>query len=142
MTRFLILSLCFVSLTATVIGCSAPAETPAAVTSPTPDNSNTDNASADTNANDGELTVQFAEARQIIEQRCTACHASDPEIKSFGSPAGGILFETPEQMKDKANRIRARAVDSKSMPIANRTNMTDEEREILGRWIAQGANIN
>jgi uncharacterized membrane protein len=36
-------------------------------------------------------------------------------------------------------RIRERAVVTRTMPPGNKTNITDVEREILGRWIAQGA---
>ena len=38
-----------------------------------------------------------------------------------------------------ADRILARAVDTKTMPLGNMTGMTDDERVILGRWIAEGA---
>jgi uncharacterized membrane protein len=28
------------------------------------------------------------------------------------------------------------------MPLANSTGMTQEERDLLGRWIIEGANLN
>ena len=39
------------------------------------------------------------------------------------------------------DRILLRAVQTKTMPLGNLTGMTEEERLILGRWIAQGAPI-
>mgnify|MGYP003340118622 CR=1 FL=1 len=36
-------------------------------------------------------------------------------------------------------KILNRAVQTKTMPQGNKTNITEEEREKLGRWIAQGA---
>lgn len=115
-----------ISLTA----CSAPAESPNTIIP------------SESPVTAGELTVQFADIAPIIEQRCKSCHANDPSITRFGKPAGGVLFETPEQIKAKAPRIKARAVDSTSMPTGNLTNMTDAERELLGKWIAQGASLN
>lgn len=144
MSRFLLLSFSLITLTVTALGCSEPAENPAATSPDTPADSSpaiptTPVADA---PSDGDLKVQFADVEKIIQERCTACHADDPSITTFGRPAGGVLFETPQQMKDQASRIRARAVNSKGMPTGNRTNMTDEERAILGRWIEEGANIN
>jgi uncharacterized membrane protein len=40
-----------------------------------------------------------------------------------------------------AGRIRERAVITRTMPVANRTGMLDEERALLGRWIEQGAPV-
>ena len=36
-------------------------------------------------------------------------------------------------------RITARAVVTRTMPLNNRTEMTDEERDILAQWLMQGA---
>jgi len=38
--------------------------------------------------------------------------------------------------------IRTRVVLLRNMPLANKTGMTDEERELLGRWLAQGARLD
>jgi uncharacterized membrane protein len=35
-----------------------------------------------------------------------------------------------------------RAVVTKTMPLGNLTGMTDEERRLLGAWIAQGAKLD
>jgi uncharacterized membrane protein len=32
-------------------------------------------------------------------------------------------------------------VDTQTMPPANKTHMTTEERTLLGRWIAQGGRV-
>jgi len=40
-----------------------------------------------------------------------------------------------------AERINIRAVVTKTMPLANKTVITEEERQLLGAWIAQGAKI-
>jgi uncharacterized membrane protein len=49
------------------------------------------------------------------------------------------MFDTPEQILAHVARIRERAVVTRTMPPGNKTNITDAEREILRRWIAEGA---
>jgi uncharacterized membrane protein len=52
------------------------------------------------------------------------------------------MFDTPEQIAKVSDRIMFRVVQTKTMPQANKTGITDSEREIIGRWISQGAKIN
>jgi uncharacterized membrane protein len=49
------------------------------------------------------------------------------------------MFDTPEQILSRVARIRERAVVTRTMPPANKTHISDEERAILGRWIELGA---
>ncbi len=85
--------------------------------------------------------VPFAEVRTIVDRRCTVCHSANPADRTFGVAPGGVTFDTPEQIRARAERIRVRAVATKTMPPGNRTWMTPEEREILRRWLDQGARI-
>jgi uncharacterized membrane protein len=80
-------------------------------------------------------------AHAIILQRCTVCHATSPADRTFGPAPGGAVFETPEQMRAWAERIRVRTVETETMPPANKTWMTPEEREVLARWVAGGAKV-
>jgi uncharacterized membrane protein len=52
------------------------------------------------------------------------------------------MFDTPEEIKKHSNRILVRAVQTKTMPQANKTHITDAERELIGVWIEQGAKLN
>jgi uncharacterized membrane protein len=83
--------------------------------------------------------VTFVEARRIIDRRCAACHSEEPSDITFGVAPAGVMFDTPEQIHAYVERIRERAVLTRTMPPANKTKITDVEREMLGRWIAQGA---
>jgi len=83
--------------------------------------------------------VAFEDARSVIDRRCAACHSLAPSIIEFGPAPGGVAFDRPDQIAAHAARIRERAVETRSMPLANRTNMTERERALLGRWIEQGA---
>jgi len=90
-------------------------------------------------ASDASGPVSFTQARHVIDRRCAACHSAAPSDLSFGAAPGGVMFDTPEQILAHVARIQERAVVTRTMPPGNKTNITDVEREMLGRWIAQGA---
>jgi uncharacterized membrane protein len=83
--------------------------------------------------------VAFPEVQGIVERRCAPCHSSEPTQEGFTAPPAGVRFDTAEQIVAQADAIRRQAVDSRAMPLGNVTGMTDEERELLGTWIEQGA---
>lgn len=83
--------------------------------------------------------VEFYQAYKIMVKRCTQCHSATPSDDEFLVAPNGVMFDTPDQIVNLKDKIYARAVASNSMPNGNKTNMTKEEREILGRWIEQGA---
>jgi uncharacterized membrane protein len=86
-------------------------------------------------------TVSFSDVRPIVDRRCVACHSRTPSIPDFGAPPVGVSFEEPARIQALADRIRARAVETRTMPLGNRTRMTDRERAMLARWIEQGARM-
>jgi uncharacterized membrane protein len=86
--------------------------------------------------------VSFADARHVIDRRCVVCHSSNPSDLTFGRAPGGVAFDTPDQIVARAARIQERAIVTRTMPPANKTNITDGERAILARWIAQGGGTN
>jgi uncharacterized membrane protein len=90
-------------------------------------------------APDSSAPVSFTQARRVIDRRCAACHSAEPSDMSFGVAPAGVMFDTPEQILARVARIRERAVVTRTMPPGNKTNITEAEREMLGRWIAQGA---
>ncbi len=83
--------------------------------------------------------VSFTSVQLVIAQRCLSCHSANPTDKSLPAPPPGIRFDTPEEIKAFGSRIQARAVVSRTMPLNNKTGMTDEERDLLARWFMQGA---
>ena len=70
---------------------------------------------------------------------CVLCHSAKPRHKDFDKPPEGVTFDTAHQIKTRAQRIFARAVVSKTMPLGDETGMTQEERDLLGVWVLQGA---
>lgn len=85
------------------------------------------------------LPPSFADARHIIDRRCAACHSATPTDLTFGAAPGGVMFDTPEEIAARVSRINERAVVTRTMPPANKTHITDVERDVLRRWIAAGA---
>ncbi|HEX2724089.1 MAG TPA: urate hydroxylase PuuD [Gemmatimonadaceae bacterium] len=81
--------------------------------------------------------VSFEDARHVLDRRCAVCHSERPSDDTFGAAPGGVMFDTRAQIESRAARILQRAVITRSMPPSNRTNISDAERELLGRWAAQ-----
>jgi uncharacterized membrane protein len=86
--------------------------------------------------------VSFATVNSIIQSRCVSCHAAKPGSSMFLAAPQGIMLETKEQIGAHAERIYLRAVATKTMPLGNLTGITQAERDLVGAWMAQGANID
>lgn len=83
--------------------------------------------------------ASFSQVQGIVERRCRPCHSARPADTTFPAPPLGVVFDSPEQVTRMAPRIGVRAVEQRSMPFLNKTAMTDGERAVLARWIADGA---
>jgi uncharacterized membrane protein len=81
----------------------------------------------------------FEEVHMIVTARCTTCHSQDPEDRRFGIAPGGVSFDRPDQIRALADRVHAQSVATHVMPPGNLTGMTQEERDVLRRWIRAGA---
>jgi uncharacterized membrane protein len=53
-----------------------------------------------------------------------------------------VRLDSPELVRAFSPRIWERAIVQQTMPLLNKTGITPEERQLLGRWIAQGANLD
>ena len=83
--------------------------------------------------------IQFAQVRQVIVQRCNTCHSAEPDHPTAPVAPNGVMFDTPDQISQWAQRIHERTVTTHTMPLANLTQMTLEERELVARWYLTGA---
>lgn len=86
--------------------------------------------------------ADFDKVHHVIQERCTVCHSAKPTSQLFSTAPGGIMLDTPQQIQQLAPKIQAQAVASQIMPLGNITQMTQEERNLIGSWIAKGAQIN
>jgi uncharacterized membrane protein len=87
----------------------------------------------------GTPAVPFAQVARIVEQRCAACHSDHP-TRMATAPLG-VKLDTAAEIRAQAQAIKQQAVQTKAMPLGNVTGMTQAERDVLRRWLAQGARI-
>jgi len=72
-------------------------------------------------------TSLFPQVQAIVEQRCVLCHNAQVSNK-------GMMLHTPLLIEQHAQQIYQQAVVLKAMPMNNATQITDDERALLGRW--------
>jgi len=78
------------------------------------------------------VAPKFAEVQAIVAQRCTMCHNAQVISKN-------IQLHTPELILKNAQAMYQQAVVTRIMPMANATQITEEERAKLGAWVQAGA---
>ncbi len=83
--------------------------------------------------------VSFSEVKQIISNRCVACHSQHPTQAGFAAAPAGILLDTDAQLLTQANAVYQQSVVAKAMPLGNLTGMSDEERNKINHWFNTGA---
>lgn len=81
----------------------------------------------------------FAEVQAAIGLRCVSCHAEKPTQPGIAQAPAGVMLDKPERILAVTERIRKQVVETNAMPIGNLTQMTPQERALIGRWIAEGA---
>ena len=77
---------------------------------------------------------KFAEVQTIINARCAMCHNAQVNQKN-------IQLHTPELIAKNAQAMAQQSVITRIMPLANATQMTEEERAKLGAWVSAGAKL-
>lgn len=89
-----------------------------------------------------QASIDFDKVHGVIQERCAVCHSAKPTSPLFSTAPAGVMFDTPAQIQQQAARIQAQAVASQIMPLGNITQMTQQERDLIGTWINQGARTN
>ena len=79
--------------------------------------------------------VVTATIRAVLDQRCGACHATQPQL--LGAPPKGLVFDSDAAIDAHAAQILQQTVVLRIMPPGNLTGMTDPERELIARWYHQ-----
>jgi uncharacterized membrane protein len=74
----------------------------------------------------------FAEVQAVVAQRCQLCHNATLQSK-------GVRLDSADEIASHAQQLYQQAVVLKAMPMNNATQITDEERALLGRWYEAGA---
>ncbi len=80
--------------------------------------------------------TSYTQIKQILDQRCLPCHATQPTQPGFAQPPKGVILETPEQVKQHALKI-AETVHNRYMPLGNLTKLTEDERGLILSWFTK-----
>ena len=83
--------------------------------------------------------VGISQVNLIVQKRCIQCHSAHPTDDVFKSPPNGVVYDTPEDIIRLKDKIMQRVVVTKTMPQNNKTQITQEERDLIACWINQGA---
>lgn len=78
-----------------------------------------------------------ADVLAISRKHCVMCHAANPIHESFQVAPKNIILETVADLRKHAVTIYAQTVQTKAMPLGNQSNMADDERVTLGRWLKE-----
>jgi uncharacterized membrane protein len=78
--------------------------------------------------------VTFDDVRTVVQNRCLPCHSETPTHPAFPAAPAGVVLDTDAQIVTEALRIHQQTVLNRSMPIGNLTGISEEERNIIGRW--------
>ena len=87
----------------------------------------------------GLTAADFPGVRQVFEARCVTCHSAHPTHQGILAAPNGVMFDTQAELVANAQRAYVQVVVTKAMPLGNVTNITDAERELIGRWVRSGA---
>ena len=79
-------------------------------------------------------TEMYGDVRQVLVQRCVACHSVAPTFAGFSTAPLGIRYDTDEQIISDMRRIYINVAVTHFMPYGNRTAMTAAERELIRNW--------
>lgn len=87
----------------------------------------------------GDQAVTMRQVQVIVGKHCVMCHTAAPTHEFFDEAPAGVLLDRPELILQYAPAIMEQVVMSDIMPLGNETEMTLEERALLGKWIEDGA---
>ncbi|MEZ0313408.1 MAG: urate hydroxylase PuuD [Myxococcota bacterium] len=74
------------------------------------------------------------EVHSVIGLRCARCHAKKPSFPGLLVAPQGLIFEDAAVIEANHERIYKQVVETEAMPQGNITKMTEDERNLIGRW--------
>lgn len=81
--------------------------------------------------------IEYLQVHSILQNRCVSCHGSHPTDDVFKVAPKGTVFETEAQVRANSQKIYEFVVQTKIMPLANKTHITEDERTLMANWLKQ-----
>ena len=78
--------------------------------------------------------AHFGAARNVVETRCSMCHAAEPVYEGLTFPPKSVKLENDAEIAAHAREIYIQAGLSHAMPPGNVTGITPSERKLLTAW--------
>ena len=78
--------------------------------------------------------VSYTMLQPVLEQRCYMCHGEQVQMKN-------VRLDSPEDVKRNAQAIFHQVTVTRLMPMNNSTQITEDERALIGRWFERGAAV-
>jgi Predicted membrane protein len=78
--------------------------------------------------------VHFEAARDVIQSRCSMCHAAEPVWEGLPRAPKNVKLETDAEIAIHAREIYIQAARSHAMPPGNVTELEDTDRALLAAW--------
>ncbi|MFT5314081.1 MAG: putative membrane protein [Paraglaciecola sp.] len=81
-----------------------------------------------------DLSAEQKVIYELIQTHCANCHSAKPSDDIFVVAPMGVMFDTWQQITQRAALIHHRVAVTKDMPLLNKTGMTEQERNVLESW--------
>ncbi|CAH0341534.1 urate hydroxylase PuuD [Rhizobium sp. CECT 9324] len=78
--------------------------------------------------------VHFTAVRDVVQSRCSMCHANEPVWEGIVRAPKSVKLETDGEIAAHAREIYIQAGRSHAMPPGNITDLSNEERQLLVAW--------
>lgn len=96
-------------------------------------------------ASHGNQNTLHANAIELVIERCSSCHAREPQWGGLAFAPKGVILETEQQIMQHSEAIYWQSAVSYAMPPGNVIWIDEDERAILRRWrdaISSGKMVN
>lgn len=81
--------------------------------------------------------IAYEQIHSVFQNRCVSCHSSKPTDDLFKTAPKGVTFDSEAEIRLKLSSIYEQVVVNKIMPLGNKTQMTETERNLIASWIKQ-----
>ena len=78
--------------------------------------------------------VTTAQIMPVVRQRCTVCHSAAPTQPGIAVSPAGLVLDTIDSVELNAALVFNATVITRTMPLANISAMTEEERAQIRAW--------